>query len=177
MAPRSGTSSANDTPPSGSDLVHLAVPAEYVDHIARLIEELDQRTKPLAKPARRRRSNTRSAKEWPVEELRRFAQGRSRTHQTVCAILDLLSARPGEALPVGDLAAELGSPVDKVIGALGGLTRIVKAYHDYPTWGLPLQRVPRVESGRPAGVSYQVTAEQARRWRTVRETSGVESAD
>ncbi|MFY1634473.1 hypothetical protein ACN27F_14540 [Solwaraspora sp. WMMB335] len=148
--------------------MHLAVPAEYVDHIARLIEELDRSARPIAKPQRRSRSVARAPKEWPVEELRRFAQGRSRTHQTVFAILDLLATRPDETMAVGDLAAELGSPVDKVIGALGGLTRIVKAYHDYPKWGLPLQRVPRPEPGRSAVVSYRINAEQARRWRLVR---------
>lgn len=149
--------------------MHLAVPAEYVDHIARLIEELDQRPRPIPKPARRNRSAaTREPKEWPIEELRRFAQGRSRTHQTVFAILDLLSGSPGETMAVGDLAAQLGSPVDKVIGALGGLTRIVKAYHDYPKWGLPLQRIARTEPGRSGAVAYRLTAEQARRWRLVR---------
>ncbi|MFY1696261.1 hypothetical protein O7623_24335 [Solwaraspora sp. WMMD791] len=154
--------------------MHLAVPAEYVGHIARLIEELDQRPRPIPKPARRPRVTTRAVREWPVEELRRFAQGRSRTHQTVFAILDLLASRPGETLAVGDLAAALDSPVDKVIGALGGLTRIVKAYHDYPKWGLPLQRVPRSEPGRSGAVAYRVTAEQARRWRQVRSRQSAE---
>ncbi|MDG4833680.1 hypothetical protein O7627_30865 [Solwaraspora sp. WMMD1047] len=150
----------------------LAVPAEYVDHIARLIEELDKRPRPLDPPARRIRPTVvRHGKEWPVEELRRFAEGRSRTHETVSAILDLLSARPGERLLVGDIAAELDSPVDKVIGALGGLTRIVKAYHDYPMLGLPLDRVSKPVPGRSAGVYYSVGAEQARRWRQVRESA------
>ncbi|WFE22116.1 hypothetical protein O7621_01705 [Solwaraspora sp. WMMD937] len=168
MAPRPGTSAARGAPTDADDLVHLAVPAEYVSHIARLIEELDQRPRPIPKPARRARSTARAAKEWPVEELRRFAQGRSRTHQTVFAILDLLAEHPGETMSVGDLAARLGSPVDKVIGALGGLTRIVKAYHDYPRWGLPLQRMARTGSGRSGAVGYQLPAEQARRWRLVR---------
>lgn len=103
-----------------------------------------------------------------MEELRRFAQGCSRTHETVAAILDLLSGMPDQRLPVGEIAARLGSPVDKVIGALAGLTRIVKAYHDYPLLGLPLQRVTQSVPGRSATVSYSVTAEQARRWQAVR---------
>nr|MDT0660270.1 hypothetical protein [Micromonospora sp. DSM 115978] len=172
MSPRSGTPPTGRAPTRGDELVHLAVPAEYVDHIARLIEELDQRSRPLAPPARRvKRAVVRHGKEWPVEELSRFAEGRSRTHETVFAILDLLSDRPGERLLVGEIADRLGSPVDKVIGALGGLTRIVKAYHDYPLLGLPLDRVSQPVPGRSAGVYYSLGVEQARRWRQVRQAA------
>ncbi|WP_147252671.1 hypothetical protein [Micromonospora endolithica] len=155
--------------PPQTNLVHIAVPVEYVGHIARLIEDLDRVARPLPRPSQRTRGAAVTGREWPVRELRRFAQGRSRTHQTVAAILDLLAVRPGQRLPVGDIAAELGMSVEKVIGALGGLTRIVKAYHDYPTYGLPLQRITDSAGGRSAVVSYALSAEQARRWRIVRE--------
>ena len=148
--------------------MHLAVPAEYVDHIVRLIEDLDRQQRPV-RPARRPRpTDVHAAREWPVEELRRFAQGRSRTHLTVLAILDLLSDRPGQPFAVSDIATALGFPVDKIIGALGGLTRVVKTYHDYPTLGLPLRRVTQPVPGRSAGVYYSVTPGQARRWKEVR---------
>ena len=134
---------------SGTDLVHLAVPVEYLGHIARLIEELERRPRPLPPPPRRSRGGGGEQRtEWPLRELRRFAQGRSRTHQTVAAILDLLADRPGRWMPVGEIATALGSPVEKVIGALGGLTRVVKANHDYAAYGLPLQR-----SSQPSGRS------------------------
>ncbi|BCJ69097.1 hypothetical protein [Polymorphospora rubra] len=154
-----------------ADLVHLAVPAEYVNHIVRLIEDLDQRNRPLPPPAPRPRpAGPRHDREWPVEELRRFAQGRSRTHETVVAILDLLSDLPDQRLRVAEIAARLGSPADKIIGAMAGLTRIVKAYHDYPALGLPLRRVTQPAAGRSGSVSYTVTAEQARRWKAARAT-------
>jgi hypothetical protein len=152
----------------GDDLVHLAVPAEYVDHIVRLIEDLDRRARPIPPVRRPRAVDVSAGAEWPVEELRRFAEGRSRTHVTVLAILDLLSDRPGQQLPVSDIAAALGSPIDKIIGALGGLTRIVKTYHDFPALGLPLRRVTQPVPGHSATVYYSVTADQARRWKDVR---------
>ncbi|WP_422772059.1 hypothetical protein ACN28C_02855 [Plantactinospora sp. WMMC1484] len=146
------------------------MPAEYVEHIARLIKDLDRRARPLAPPTRRDKPVVAPhGGEWPVDELRRFAQGRSRTHETVVAVLDLLSDRPGERLPVSEIAAELGSPVGKLIGALGGLTRIVKAYHDYQQWGLPVHRTCQSAPGRATVVYYGVSAEQARRWRLVRD--------
>jgi hypothetical protein len=152
----------------GGDLVHLAVPAEYVEHIVRLIEDLDRQERPVPPARRPRPAEIRPGAEWPAEELCRFAQGRSRTHITVIAILDLLAERPGQRLLVSDIAHELGSPLDKIIGALGGLTRIVKAYHDYPKLGLPLRRVTVPVPGRPVGVYYSVTPELARRWKDVR---------
>ncbi|MFC7547264.1 hypothetical protein [Plantactinospora sp. GCM10030261] len=158
---------------TAEEFVHLAVPAEYVDHIARLIEDLDRRPRPIPRPApRSQTARARHGREWPVAELRRFANGRSRTHRTVTAILDLLSERPGHRLPVGDIAAELGSSVDKVIGAMGGLTRIVKSHHDYATYGLPLQRTSGTRPDRSAAVYYSVTPEQARRWLRVRRNGG-----
>lgn len=163
MGPRLGDGLGRD-----DDLVHLAVPAAYVDHIVALIEDLDRRARPLPTIRRHRPVGVVPDVEWPVEELSRFAQGRSRTHVTVIAILDLLSAHPGQRFLVSDLATALGSPPDKIIGALGGLTRIVKAYHDYPRLGLPLRRVSEPVPGRPAIVRYSVDAEQAQRWRAVR---------
>ena len=154
---------------SEQKLVHIAVPAAYVDHIARLIAELDSKRRPLPPPERRPAPPKHpTTGDWPVEELQRFAQGRSRTHQTIIAVLDLLAERPDQAHLVSDIAMALRVPMDKLVGALGGLTRIVKAYHDYQVYGLPLRRTVGRSPGAETQVSLSMGVEQARRWKVAR---------
>jgi hypothetical protein len=84
------------------------------------------------------------------------------------AVLDLLAERPDRAHLVGDIAMTLRVPMDKVVGALGGLIRIVKAYHYYQAYGLPLCRTVGRSPGTETQVSLSMSVEQARRWKMAR---------
>ena len=142
--------------------------AAYVPHIAQLIQDLDRQQRPLPALERRTKPPKHPAETWPAAELQRFTQGKTRTHKTMILVLDLLARRPEHWHPVTGLAEALHLPLDKVVGALGGLTRVVKAHHDYHTLGLPIRRLIHREPGDAKQVLLSMGSEQARRWNAVR---------
>ena len=149
-------------------VVLVAVPLAYVPHVARLLADLDARRR--VAPVPRRRSEPvrgQPATDWTVEDLRRLSQGRSATHRTVAAVLDALAAEPGRLFTVRDLAQVTGRPRKKIIGAMAGLTRLLKAHYDYAGRGLPFARV----AGRPEApreLCYTVDTRRAEHWREAR---------
>ncbi|WBB57534.1 hypothetical protein [Verrucosispora sp. WMMD573] len=158
-------------PPSGTPtegMVLVAVPLAYVPHVARLLADLDARHRVGPVPRRRADPMPRPAEsDWTVEDLRRLSQGRSATHRTVAAVLDALAAEPERLFTVGDLAEATGRPRKKIIGAMAGLTRLLKAHYDYAGRGFPFDRVPgRPEA--PRELCYTMDRVRAARWREAR---------
>lgn len=151
------------------DLVHIAVPARYLPHITQLLLELDQQARPLPKPERKPAAPpAKQPANWPVEELRSFSRGRTLTHRTIFGILDVLAERPDTRIKVADVAAAAQVPLEKVIGALAGLTRLVKSRHDYAALGPPLDRIATPSPDKGMEVFLSLTSEQASRWKSVR---------
>ncbi|MEV6814256.1 hypothetical protein [Micromonospora sp. NPDC051296] len=149
-------------------MVLVAVPLAYIPHVARLLADLDARQRVAPVPRRRSEPERRPpTTDWTVEDLRRLSQGRSATHRTVAAVLDALAAEPERLFTVPDLAQATGRPRKKIIGAMAGLTRLLKAHYDYAGRGLPFARV----AGRPEGpreLCYTVDARRAAHWREAR---------
>ncbi|GIJ76287.1 hypothetical protein SAMN05443287_102197 [Micromonospora phaseoli] len=155
---------------SPEGMVLVAVPLAYVPQVARLLADLDARQ--WAGPVPRRRSapaagHPMPAVQWAVEDLRRLSQGSSATHRTVTAVLDALAAEPDRLFTVRDLAQATGRPRKKIVGAMAGLTRLLKAHYDYAGRGLPFVRV----AGRPEApreLCYTMDRVRAERWREAR---------
>ncbi|MBQ1024842.1 hypothetical protein [Micromonospora sp. C95] len=154
------------TPTEG--MVLVAVPLAYVPHVARLLADLDARQRMAPVPRRRVNPVSRPPEsEWTVEDLRQLSQGPSATHRTVAAVLDALAAEPERLFTVGDLAEVTGRPRKKIIGAMAGLTRLLKAHYDYAGRGFPFDRVPgRPEA--PRELCYTMDRVRAGRWREAR---------
>ncbi|WP_205808118.1 hypothetical protein [Micromonospora sp. HNM0581] len=154
--------------PPTEGMVLVAVPLAYLPHVARLLADLDARQRVGSVPRRRVEPVARPAEsDWTVEDLRRLGQGRSATHRTVAAVLDALAAEPGRLFTVGDLAEGTGRPRKKIIGAMAGLTRLLKAHYDYAGRGFPFDRVPgRPES--PRELCYTMDRARAARWQEAR---------
>ncbi|QOC91944.1 hypothetical protein [Micromonospora craniellae] len=148
-------------------MVLVAVPLAYVPHVARLLAELDAGQRSSPPRARVEPTPGPPAADWTVEDLRRLSQGRSATHRTVAAVLDALAAAPDRMFTVQDLAQATGRPRKKIVGAMAGLTRLLKAHYDYAGRGLPFARV----DGRPEApreLCYTVDARRAACWREAR---------
>ncbi|MFI7078425.1 hypothetical protein ACIBO1_14150 [Micromonospora sp. NPDC049903] len=162
------------TPPSGAapdGMVLVAVPLAYVSQVARLLAELDAGQRAGPPRARVEPPPGPPTADWTVEDLRRLSRGRSATHRTVAAVLDALAADPDRLFTVRDLAQATGRPRKKIVGAMAGLTRLLKAHYDYAGRGLPFARL----DGRPEApreLCYSVDARRAARWREARAPSG-----
>lgn len=164
---------ASHREPSGSTagaapagMVLVAVPLAYMPHVARLLADLDARQR-IAPVPRRRSAPVPATQGWTVDELRRLSQGGSATHRTVAAMLDALAAEPGRQFTVQELSQATGRPRPKIVGAMAGLTRLLKAHHDYAGRGLPFDRSPgRPEA--PRELCYSVDQHRAADWRTAR---------
>ncbi|MEG3636317.1 hypothetical protein [Micromonospora palythoicola] len=154
------------TPTEG--MVLVAVPLAYVPHVARLLADLDARQRVTPAPRRRADPVSRPPEsDWTVADLRRLSQGRSATHRTVAAVLDALAAEPQRLFTVGELAEATGRPRKKIVGAMAGLTRLLKAHYDYAGRGFPFDRVPgRPEA--PRELCYTMDRARAGRWREAR---------
>ncbi|MDG4797853.1 hypothetical protein [Micromonospora sp. WMMD1082] len=169
------TAGAAGSDPEG--MVLVAVPLAYIPHVARLLADLDARQRVGPAPRRRAEPGPRPpTTDWTVEDLRRLSRGRSATHRTVTAVLDALAAEPERLFTVGDLAQVTGRPRKKIIGALAGLTRLLKAHYDYAGRGLPFARL----AGRPEApreLCYTMDPERAARWRKARPPAGSAEQD
>ncbi|KXK62221.1 hypothetical protein E1091_00765 [Micromonospora fluostatini] len=155
-----------------SELVHIAVPAAYVPHVAALLAELDGWGGEARPAPRQPRPRPPEAVEWPTPELSRFARGRSKSHDTVLRMLDLLATRPGEWFSAEEVCAAIAVPRHRLGGALAGVSRMLRSHPAYRDLGLPLNRyVPSSLDGE-TGTFYWVSPEQARRWRQVRGDRG-----
>lgn len=154
---------------TGEDVVLVAVPVAYVPHVARLLAELDGQARPRRVPRLRAAPKPEhQGTHWPVEDLRRLSKGRSATHRTVLAVLDTLAQHPGTLFGSDELAQAAGTTRGKIIGALAGLTRLLKAHYDFATLGLPFTRVVGRPDGDPKEIYYSIDEEQASRWRQAR---------
>ncbi|MEV0326384.1 hypothetical protein AB0H63_08005 [Micromonospora echinospora] len=154
----------------GADLVHIAVPVAYVRHVAALLAELDRQGGDVRPPARppARPAPPDLAGRWSVAELRRFATGRSKSHDTVLKVLDLLAARPDEWLSAETICAEVDVSRHRFGGALAGMTRMLRAHPTFRELGMPLNRYVTGSLDDRAGTFYWMTAEQARQWQQAR---------
>ncbi|WDZ85563.1 hypothetical protein [Micromonospora cathayae] len=158
----------------GSDLVHIAVPVAYVRHVAALLAELDRQGGALRPPARTatRTASPELAARWTVPELRRFATGRSKSHQTVLKVLDLLAEQPGQWLSAEAICAAVDVSRHRLGGALAGVTRMLRSHPDFRDLGLPINRYVTGSLDDRAGTFYWLTAEQAHQWRQARAGPG-----
>lgn len=153
------------------ELVSLAIPAQYVEQVARLIARLEAEEKQRRTPAepehpgRGRRPATQLSGAWTSTDLQRLIAGRGATHQTVFQILDVLAERPDEHLSTAQVCDAIGEPKDRIKGAMAGLTRVVKAHFAYDKLGLPLNREVIPETRQ---VFYWLTMDQAVRWQAAR---------
>ncbi|MFI7024930.1 hypothetical protein ACIBMZ_19655 [Micromonospora sp. NPDC049900] len=166
--PRAGWAPTRQPAPDG--MVLVAVPMAYVPHVARLLAELDAGQRAGPPHARVAPPPGPPAADWSVDDLRRLSRGRSATHRTVAAVLDALAAEPDRLFTVRDLAQATGRPRKKIVGAMAGLTRLLKAHYDYAGRGLPFARV----DGRPEAsreLCYTVDARRAACWREARSPS------
>jgi hypothetical protein len=153
---------------AGSELVHIAVPAAYVQHVAALLAELEGWGAEVRPAPRQPRPRPPATVEWPTAELRRFARGRSKSHGTMLRMLDLLCTRPGEWFSAEEVCAAIKVPRHRLGGALAGVSRMLRSHPTYRDLGLPLNRhVPSSLDGE-TGTFYWVSPEQARRWQEVR---------
>lgn len=151
---------------ASAGMVLVAVPLAYMPYVARLLADLDARQR-IAPVPRRRSAPVPATQGWTVDELRRLSLGGSATHRTVAAMLDALAAEPGRQFTVQELSQATGRPRQKIVGAMAGLTRLLKAHHDYAGRGLPFDRSPgRPEA--PRELCYSVDQHRAADWRTAR---------
>ncbi len=96
--------------------------------------------------------------DWPIEELHRFAQGDSRTHQAMILVLDLLGRRPELWHPVPDVAEALHVPLEEIIGALGGLNPRADNRADNPAkTSRSCSARNRHDAGTPSAAAYPLT--------------------
>ena len=156
------------------DLVQLAVPRMYVAQVAQFIAELERGERPIEPVAAPEPDETPGG-DWPEDLLERFAAGTTATHQTMLAVLDELSTRPGELVAAADLAAALGITGQKLAGALAGLTRLLRAHYQYQIHGLPMTRIVRY-GHHSTELLYSVSAVQAQKWIAVRTRADQSSA-
>ncbi|GGM13296.1 MULTISPECIES: hypothetical protein [Micromonospora] len=153
---------------AGPELVHIAVPAAYLPHVAALLAELDGWGEAVRPVPRQPRPQPPESVQWPVADLRRFASGRSKSHGTVLRMLDLLATRPGQWLSAEEVCATIRVPRQQLGGALAGVSRMLRSHPGYRDLGLPLNRyVPSSLDGE-TGTFYWLGPEQARRWRQIR---------
>ncbi|BCL14235.1 hypothetical protein [Micromonospora sagamiensis] len=154
----------------GADLVHIAVPVAYVRHVAALLAELDRQGGDVRPPARppARPAPPELAGQWSVADLRRFATGRSKSHDTVLKVLDLLAVRPGEWFSAEAICVEVGVSRHRFGGALAGMTRMLRAHPTFRELGPPMNRYVTGSLDDRAGTFYWMTSEQAGQWKLAR---------
>jgi hypothetical protein len=159
--------------PPREDLVQVAVPARYVEHVAALIAELDRQARP-APPVRDLTANRvpEPGGDWPLPDLVRLAQGRTNSHRTAFAMLDFLARHPDEFFLLSQVGEAIGVPRKALIGGLSGLTKVLKSQFDYGTYGLPMSRVMDRIEDRKEELHYGLTGTQAERWRAARREEG-----
>jgi len=160
---------------SGSDLepVHVAIPGKFVGRIESLLAELEKAEaegRPVPKPLGPRATPPDLGSEWPIAELQRLIAGKTATHATVIAVLDLLAKHPAGLVSATTISAAAGIPRQRLKGAFATLPRLLKAHHDYDRFGLPLNRQTIRSEKSHEERYYWLTTEQARRWKAARES-------
>lgn len=155
----------------GVELVHIAIPARYVEPVVKLLAELQRGGKGGGRPPKSLHGDLPElAGEWSLADLRRLAAGTTRTHATIQAILDVLAEHPGERHSAATVIAATGLPADRLRGAFAGLKRLLKA-RSMNSRGLPLNR-HNVKSGNDETTYYWLTDDQASQWKRVRVGDG-----
>ncbi|MFI6162962.1 hypothetical protein ACIA59_23805 [Micromonospora haikouensis] len=166
----------DDHETSSDEIVLVAIPRAHLSRLAALLAELDAEivepgrvaSRTVAPPVPAAELSPPLPQDWPVEDLRRFAAGRSASHRTIVAVLDVLATEPDRPFAMAELTQRTGLTRSKIVGALAGLTRLVKAHYDYARFGLPLTRIIEQPEGTPKVFSYTLSARQALRWRDAR---------
>lgn len=155
----------------GVEVVHIAIPARYVEPVVNLLAELQRGDKGSGRPPKSLHGDLPElAGQWSLEDLRRLAAGTTRTQATIQVILDVLAEQPGERLSAARVVAATGLPADRLRGAFAGLKRLLKA-RSMNSLGLPLNR-HNVKSGSDETTYYWLTEEQADQWKRVRAGDG-----
>ncbi|MBC9001740.1 hypothetical protein [Micromonospora aurantiaca (nom. illeg.)] len=157
---------SGDAPLTG-DYELVAIPVRYLPHVAQLLADLQASERPAPALRTRPTPDTTTAP-WPLDDLRQLIGERSDTGRTVVAVMDALAARPRTPMTVPELAAVTGIPRERIVGALAGLTRLLKAHFDFPRLGLPFHKVIRLADGRRKEACYILPEEHAVRWRQAR---------
>ena len=145
---------------NGDDLVAIQVPRRHVMALYRYLAQLDASA-----------DVEETAKDWTVEDLRRFAATPMATNVTIGKVLDVLSEQPGEYLSTSQLEERTGVPRNNLKGAFSALTRHIKKHYDGRDWMFAWSWGPQIDPAWPAETHYTVSAEQARTWRDARVTA------
>lgn len=102
---------------------------------------------------------------WDDATLKRLTEGHGVTRDRVCAVMDTLSAHPGESLSLAELADALGISTRHLNGTLSALTRHLNRHYDSRNWPFSFWWDDSSEAG---GMRYYVGEERAAQWRSIR---------
>jgi hypothetical protein len=160
-----------------ADFVPVPVPAHLVTDVMAYIARRSRATED--KEVEREENRTEGSKignrygtfrDWPTDRLRQVLTSQQAAPQRVALVLDELSRRPEQPMPLSDLASALELRPQDVKGALSGFTRWVKtALHDHAeprNW--PVNYRARPGKRVAMETHYWVSATTAERWQQLR---------
>jgi len=162
----------------GQQLVQVAVPPRFLDHVARLLVQLEADDKSSRLPPSPRPAHPPElAGDWPISELERLIRMDAKSRSTILLVLDLLARHPEKQMTANAICDATALPIHLLKGALAGLRRLARAHFEYEKLGLPLNRHrARLPNGEPETV-YWLTGHQARQWVLARTVVGGRRSD
>ncbi|MFG2018274.1 hypothetical protein [Actinomadura geliboluensis] len=146
------------SPKVEQEFIQVAVPAQHVMAVYRLLSELEQ--EPGADAGLAGTSDAPGA--WDADKLARLAGTELNTTKTVTRILDVLCQEPGKQYDMQDLVKALSMEYHSLRGNLAAFTRHLNTHYDSDTWPM------RVVESSGGAMLYSLDAATAALWRSVR---------
>jgi hypothetical protein len=160
-----------------TDFINVPVPAHLVTEVMAYIARRTSTDRQTAPEADRHDEEPTMVgnrygrfPDWPIDRLRQVRISAEPGPQMVADMLDILEGRPGERVPLSELAAATGRGPDSVKSSLAAFTKWVKKELDDQTeprnWPVNYQARPGQQVAKET--HYWITAVTAERWRQLR---------
>ncbi|MFF4242678.1 hypothetical protein ACFYYL_43015 [Actinomadura geliboluensis] len=140
------------SPKAEQEFIQVAVPAQHVMAVYRLLSELEQEPD----------ATTDALGVWDADKLARLASTNLNTTKTVTRILDVLCLEPGKQYDMQDLVNALSMEYHSLRGNLAAFTRHLNTHYDSDTWPM------RVDESSGGAMLYSLDAATAALWKSVR---------
>ena len=160
--------------------VYVPVPAEHADEVSAFVDRLESRADPssaldgpddpgapdlraMGTVTGRRRHNG-GGTVWRPQDYEKFRRTGNPSYQRVRAFMEVLAARPEEALPTSEVTALSGITDTQIRAALGKFTRWIGVNLGTSAWPFGWAYGHDVDPANPSEFHYTMSAEQAAAW-------------
>ena len=140
------------SPKVEQEFIQVAVPAQHVMAVYRLLSELEQEPD----------ATIDASGAWDADKLARLASTNLNTTNTVARILDVLCQEPDKKYDMQDLVNALSMEHNSLRGNLAAFTRHLNTHYDSDTWPM------HVDESSGGATLYSLDAATAALWRSVR---------